>query len=80
MIYLVTTQQELFKDSEYTIISANKSLEIMESWGVIQVDSETSGKDAHINDFLCVQLGNKKAGIQLVIDTCVRTSRRTRES
>ena len=44
MIYLVTNQQELFKDSEYTIISANKSLEIMESWGVIQVDSETNGR------------------------------------
>ena len=69
MIYLVTTQQELFKDLEYTIISANKSLEIMESWGVIQVDSETSGRDAHIKDFLCVQFGNDKADTRIVVDT-----------
>ena len=69
MIYLVTTQQELFKDSEYTIISVNKSLEIMESWGVIQVDSETSGRDAHINNFLCVQFGNDKADARIVVDT-----------
>lgn len=69
MIYLVTTQQELFNNNEYTIISVKESLNIIESWKIIQVDSETNGKDPHLKDFLCVQLGNKKAGIQLVIDT-----------
>lgn len=69
MIYLVTTQQELFNNNEYTIILAKESLNIIESWKIIQVDSETNGKDPHLKDFLCVQLGNKKAGIQLVIDT-----------
>lgn len=69
MIYLVTAQQKLFQPEHYKIISAEESLSMMDSWDVIQVDSETSGRDAHINDFLCVQLGNDKADAQIVIDT-----------
>ena len=43
MIYLVTKKQELFEDSDYTIIDANKALELMQDWKLIQYDSETTG-------------------------------------
>ena len=68
MIYLVSTQQELFENPLYTVITPQESLNIMSSWRVIQVDSETSGKDAHVNDLLCIQLGNDEADIRIVID------------
>ena len=69
MIYLITLQQELFGWEDYKIISAEESLRMMQDWKVIQLDSETSGRDAHLCDFLCVQLGNDKADARLVIDT-----------
>ena len=72
MVYLVTTQEELFENELYTIISAEESLQIMQSWDVIQVDSETNGRDPHLCDFLCYQFGNKKANAQIVVDrSCV---------
>lgn len=43
MIYLVTKKQELFEDPDYTIIDANKALELMQDWKLIQYDSETTG-------------------------------------
>ena len=69
MIYLVTKQQELFPDSNYVTISAEQSLEMLSTWNVIQLDTETSGRDAHLCDFLCVQFGNDKADARIVIDT-----------
>lgn len=69
MIYLVTNQQELFSNDSYKVLTVNDSLKMMSTWGVIQVDSETNGKDAHINDFLCVQFGNDKADARIVVDT-----------
>lgn len=69
MIYLVTLQQELFQNENYKIISPKESLELMKDWKVIQADSETTGRDAHLCDFLCVQLGNDKADARVVIDT-----------
>lgn len=72
MVYLVTTQEELFENELYTIISADKALEMMQSWDVIQVDSETNGRDPHLCDFLCFQFGNKAADTQIVVDcSCV---------
>lgn len=72
MVYLVTTQEELFENELYTIISADKALEMMQSWDVIQVDSETNGRDPHLCDFLCFQFGNKAADSQIVVDcSCV---------
>lgn len=44
MIYLVTNQIEFFEDPDYKIISPEQSLEIMQDWKIIQVDTETSGK------------------------------------
>lgn len=68
MIYLVTQQQELFENDAYKTINVKTSLAMMGSWEVIQVDTETDGRDAHINKLLCVQFGNDKADAQIVVD------------
>jgi hypothetical protein len=68
MIYFVTKQCQFFNVPEYKCISVKESLEIMSSWGNIQVDTETSGRDAHLCNLLLVQFGNKKAGIEIVVD------------
>jgi DNA polymerase-1 len=69
MIFLVTTQQELFDRDDYKIISVEESLQMMKDWEVIQLDTETTGRDAHLCDILCVQLGNDKADARIVVDT-----------
>lgn len=66
MIYLVTAQKELFKSNVYKIIGVEESLRLLDSLSIIGLDTETNGRDAHINQLLCVQLGNKE--IQVVID------------
>lgn len=72
MIYLVTKQQELFDNPLYTIIDKETAHHIMESWEVAQADSETTGRNPHICDFLCFQFGNKAANTQIVVDcSCV---------
>ena len=68
MIYLVTFEQKLFESSLYKIISIEESLQMMKDWKVVQYDSETDGRDAHVNHLLCAQFGNKKAGAQIVVD------------
>lgn len=68
MIYLVTQQQELFGWEDYKIISAEESLRMMQDWQVIELDSETTGRDSHLCDFLCVQMGNDNADARMVID------------
>ena len=69
MIYLVTGQLSLFENEAYKTISAEESLEMMKNWNVVQYDSETDGKDAHINKLLCAQFGNDAANTQIVVDT-----------
>ena len=69
MIYLVTGNRQLFKSEFYEIISAEKSLEILKTWDLVQFDTETSGRDPHVCKILCVQFGNRAAGIQIVVDT-----------
>ena len=72
MIYLVTKNVELFESEHYKIISPEESLEIMSSWKRVQYDSETDGRDAHVNKLLCVQFGNKAADTQIVVDcSCI---------
>ena len=44
MVYLVTSQQELFKFEEYTIISIEESLAMLNSCEILQYDSETTGR------------------------------------
>ena len=69
MIYLVTGNQQLFQSEFYEIISVEKSLEILKTWDPVQFDTETSGRDPHVCKILCAQFGNRKAGIQIVVDT-----------
>lgn len=69
MIYLVTGAPEIFDSDVYKIISVEESLRLLDSFNVVQYDSETSGRDCHINKLLCIQFGNKKLDIQIVVDT-----------
>lgn len=69
MIYLVTKQTQLFDSDSYQIIDELDALKMMESWGVVQYDSETDGRDAHINNLLCIQFGNDTTDIRIVVDT-----------
>ena len=69
MIYLVTAQQQLFDRDDFKIISVEESLDMMKDWKVVQLDSETDGRDAHLCKLLCVQLGNDKQDARIVIDT-----------
>ena len=69
MIYLVSNQQELFESEEYTTITLEESLDIIKDWKMCQLDSETSGRDSHVNDLLCVQIGDVEGTTQIVIDT-----------
>lgn len=72
MIYLVTINQELFENFEYEIISVEKSIEMISTWNMVQFDTETSGKDPHICNLLCMQFGNPEGDIQIVVDcTCI---------
>jgi DNA polymerase-1 len=64
MIYLVTNQITLF--AEFTIISLEKSLELLEPLKIVGVDSETEGLDRFTKKMLSLQLGNKD--IQIVLD------------
>lgn len=68
MIYLVTNQQQLFESDLYSLMTVEESLREMQSWDVIQLDSETTGRDAHLCDLLCVQFGNDAADKQIVVD------------
>ena len=69
MIYFVSNSQELFEQEEYKCISAQESLNMMHDWKVVQLDSETSGRDPHLCDLLCIQFGNDKADARIVVDT-----------
>lgn len=44
MIVLVTNQKELFQHEAYTLMTVEDSLKEMQSWNIIQLDSETTGK------------------------------------
>lgn len=68
MIYLVTLQQQLFELPDITNISLRQALEMSASWDMIQYDSETSGRDAHLCKVLCIQLGDIEGNNQIVID------------
>ena len=68
MIYFVTTNNELFNNPHYQVISEEKSLEIMDSWKTVQYDSETDGRNPHINHLLCMQFGNDANDARIVVD------------
>ena len=69
MIYIVSKQQELFNDESFKYINVEESLALLKTFNhIIQVDTETNGKDAHINKLLCIQFGNMDKSIQIVVD------------
>ena len=72
MIYLVTSNQELFEQDIYKIISPKEALSMVSGWNRIQYDSETKGVDPHIGTLLSIQFGNKIADTQIVVD-CTTT-------
>lgn len=79
MIYLVTCRQEFFDWEDYKIISVEESLALMQAWNIIQLDSETTGRNAHLCDFLCVQFGNDKNDTRIVVDTSTIDIRRYKD-
>ena len=69
MIYVVTTQQELFEAKEYRIISQERSIEMLRSWGnMIQFDTETTDIDPHIGKLLTMQFGDIEGYDQILVD------------
>ena len=68
-IYLVTGQTELYPNDVYEIISVEESLRLLDTFNIIQYDSETNGRDCHIATLKCIQFGNKKLDTQIVVDT-----------
>lgn len=68
MTYLITKSQELFDNDVYKIIGVDESLSLLSSQKILQADSETTGKDPHICDLLCFQLGSIDKSWQIVID------------
>jgi DNA polymerase-1 len=69
MIYLVTGQKDFFGLEGIEYVSTEESLKMLKNWSMIQFDSETNGKDAHLCDFLCVQFGDIEGNNQIVVDT-----------
>lgn len=68
MIYFVSGKQSLIDDSRIKHISVDESLKILDSWKLIQYDSETSGLDPHVNELLTAQFGNQEGTDQIVVD------------
>ena len=68
MIYLVTANQELFESSAYKHIPVAESLEMMQSWKMIQFDTETTGTYARLDKLLSAQFGNIDKSAQIVVD------------
>lgn len=67
MIYLVTKQKELFKTTDYEIISVEESIKLLNTLHIVGLDSETNGLDPWTKKLKSIQLGN--FDFQIVIDT-----------
>ena len=66
MVYLITTNNELFKSDTYTIISKEEAYNKIAECGVIELDTETTGLDPHTCQILTQQFGTEND--QFVID------------
>lgn len=66
MIYLITTNNELFNNSEYEILDRKKALNILQDHDEIELDTETTGFDPHTCSLLTQQFGID--GYQFVVD------------
>lgn len=67
MIYVVTKEQRLF-DSDFKIIGVDESLSLLNQMSIIQFDTETTGRDAHICKLLSLQFGNDAMDCRIVVD------------
>jgi DNA polymerase I-like protein with 3'-5' exonuclease and polymerase domains len=52
----------------YKVIDEQDALKIVEKWNLIQLDTETTGRDAHLCNLLSVQFGNDLADTRIVVD------------
>lgn len=68
MVYFVTTQTYLIGNPEYKVISVEESLQLLKGCKVLQYDSETTCKDPHLGEILCIQFGNKEKDFEMVVD------------
>lgn len=66
MIYLVTTQRELFTNKVYKVISVEESLKLLEPLTIVGLDTETEGFDPYTKKLKLLQLGCYD--FQVVID------------
>ena len=57
MVYLVTTNHELFGKREYSVISVERSLRLLEPLKLVGFDTETEGLDCHTKKLLSMQFG-----------------------
>ncbi len=69
MIHLISKDEELIGLSCYKNISYKEALDTLSKFDELQIDSETTGRDAHINKILCFQIGTPDGKEQYVIDT-----------
>ena len=69
MIYLVSREKRLFSSSEYEELSIEDSISLINNWGMVQFDTETSGRDARLCQILCMQFGDIEGKAQVVVDT-----------
>lgn len=68
MVYFVSNNTQLFQSEHYTTLTVEESLSLINTFNVVQFDTETTGRDAHICDILCAQFGNKALNAQVVVD------------
>lgn len=68
MIYLVTKEKQLFKSKEYTVISSEDAIKLLDKESLLGADSETQGFDPYTKALLSFQLGTPE--FQIVWD-CV---------
>ena len=66
MIYLVTTQTEMFDNDTYKIIGVGESLRLLEPLKFVGLDTETTGLDVYTKELKLLQLGCYD--FQIVID------------
>ncbi len=59
MIYLVSSQRNLFNSNKYKVISYLEAKVILEPLNLVQLDTETEGLDCFTKKLLTIQLGNK---------------------
>lgn len=74
MIYYVGDKL-LFPAEDITYISFQEAIEKLKVWKRIEVDTETNGRDCHINNVLLIQLGSKEHNAQIVIDVSLNDIR-----